>query len=94
MYARVVTGCLHPAALDRGLAVLEQDIRPHLSRRPGFAGWELLVDRDSGAFHAVTRWASRTEALGAARDGFQDRAGLLGGLVDGPLVQGLFEVLA
>jgi hypothetical protein len=93
MYVRVVTGCLKLPTLDRGLGVLERDIRPHVGARSGFAGWELFVDRSTGAFHAVTRWTSETEALGAAKDGFSDRAGMLRGLLEGEVTQAIFEVV-
>ncbi len=94
MYARVVTGHLRPESLDRGLAVLEGEVRPHVSARAGFRGWELLVARASGRFHAITRWSSLVEAEAASRDGFGDRAGLLAGLLDGELDQAVFAVLA
>lgn len=93
MYARVVTGRLRVASLERGLAVLEHEVRPHVSARPGFRRWELLVERETGRFQAVTHWSSRVEAEGASRDGFGDRAGMLDSLVDGEMGQTLFEVL-
>lgn len=94
MYVRVVTGRLRPETLDRSLAILAGEVRPHISARAGFQGWELLVARASGRFHAITRWSSLVEAEGASRDGFGDRAGLLDGLLDGGLDQAVFEVLA
>ena len=94
MYVRVVAGHLKVASLERALAVLEREVRPLVSARPGCRGWELLVARDSGAFRTITRWSSRVEAEGASRDGFADRAGLLAGLLDGEIEQTLFEVVA
>lgn len=94
MYARVVTGRLKPATIDQALRLLDADIRPLLSSRPGFQGWDLLVERPTGSFQAITRWSCLVEAEGASRDGFTDRAGLLAGLLEGEVSQALFEVLA
>lgn len=94
MYARVVTGRLNSAALERGIAVLEKQIRPHVSKRPGFQRWELLIVRASGTFQVITYWSSQVEAEGASRDGFTDRARMLDNLLEGELAQTLFEVLA
>jgi hypothetical protein len=92
MFARIVTGSLRLEALDRGVAILEGQVRPHVAARPGFLGWELLIDRETGHFQALTRWGSRVEAEGASRDGFSDRAGMLTGALDGDVAQTLFEV--
>lgn len=92
MYARVVTGRLKPEALDRGLAILEGQVRPHVAARPGFVRWSLLIERETGRFQAITSWGSRVEAEGASRDGFTDRAGLLAGTLDGELEQTLYDV--
>ncbi len=94
MYARVVIGRLRTDTPDRALTVLERAARPHVSARPGFRGWELLVASASGQFQAITRWASRVEAEGAARDGFTDRADMLAGLLEGGLTQAVFESVA
>ena len=93
MYARVVTGRLKPESLDRGLAILERDVRPLVSARAGFCDWALLVERATGRFQAISRWGSRVEAEGASRDGFTDRAGLLAGALEGELEQTLYDVL-
>ena len=93
MYARSVTGRLKLASLEHGLLLLDRDVRPLVGTRPGFQGWELLVDRASGRFQAVSYWGCRTEAEGAGRDGFTDRAGALASLLEGPVNQVLFEVL-
>ncbi len=69
-----------------------QEIRSHVAARPGFQSWELLVERQSGQFQAVSRWGCLVEAEGASRDGFTDRAGMLGGLLEGELEQTLYEV--
>jgi len=47
MYARVITGRLKLATLDRGLTILEGQVRPHVAARPGFQRWELLVERET-----------------------------------------------
>ena len=92
MYARVVTGRFQDTAIDRGIAVLEGEVRPHIATRAGFISWSLLIARETGRFQAITFWVSRVEADGASRDGFSDRAGMLGGLLEGELEQTLYEV--
>ena len=92
MFARVVVGTVKPHLLDRSIAILEGQIRPHLLGRPGCRGWELFIDRETGRFQAITRWASLVEAQGASRDGFTDRAGLLAAALAGEVEQMLYEV--
>jgi hypothetical protein len=94
MYARVITGRLKLATLDRGLTILEGQVRPHVAARPGFQRWELLVERETGRFQAISHWGSLVEAEGASRDGFTDRAGMLAGLLEEGVAQTLFEVRA
>lgn len=92
MYARVVTGRFQDTAMDRGIAVLEGEVRPHIATRAGFISWSLLIARETGRFQAITFWGSLVEANSASRDGFTDRAGMLRGLLAGELEQTLYEV--
>lgn len=93
MYARVVTARLKLATIDRGLQILSNQVRSDISRHPGFQGWELLVDRQTGAIQAITHWSSAIEARGAARDGFRERTGMLDNLLEGVTTETLFEVV-
>lgn len=93
MYARVVTARLKLATIDRGLHILSSQVRPDVSRRPGFQGWELLVDRQTGHIQAITRWSSAIEAQGAARDGFRERTGMLDDLLEGTATETIFEIV-
>jgi len=92
MYARVVTAQLKPAAIEQGLRTLEEQVRPNVSKQPGFQGWELLVDRKTGQMQAITRFASEAEAQAAAQGSYRERAAMLDGMLDGATTQAIFEV--
>jgi len=87
----IATAQLKLVTIDRGVCALEMRVRPEISQRASLQGWGLLVDRATGHFQAITRWSSKTAALGAVRDDFNERAGALDGLLDGTASQALFE---
>lgn len=58
MYARSSTVRGNPDALDRGIAMVRDQIMPVLEQTPGCAGISMLVDRETGGAIVTTSWDS------------------------------------
>ena len=93
MYARVVTATFKPATMERGLHTLQDEVRPNVTKQPGFQGWEVLIDRQTGFTQTTTRWATEAEAKAAAKEGFRERTAMLEGLLEGTTSQAVYEVV-
>lgn len=58
MYARSNTLRGKPGALDKGIALVKDEIMPALQETPGCVGVSMLVDRESGGAIVTTSWDS------------------------------------
>lgn len=56
MYARSNTVRGNPDALDRGIAMVRDEIMPALQKTPGCVGVSMLVDRETGGAIVTTSW--------------------------------------
>src|SRR6476661_6736084 len=75
MYARVVTANFKTATMERGLHTLQDQVRPNVSKQPGFQDWEVLADRQTGVIQTTTHWASEAEARAASATILRERTG-------------------
>lgn len=64
MYARSTTILAHPENLDRGIALVRDEVMPAVLDAPGCIGMSMIVDRESGRCIATTAW----ESMDAMRD--------------------------
>ena len=93
MYARVVTAHFKPATMERGLHTLQDQVRPNVSRQPGFQAWEVLADRQTGFVQTTTHWASEAEAQAASAAILRERAGVLDDFREGATTTAIYEVV-
>jgi quinol monooxygenase YgiN len=76
VYARSTTVQAHRGSLDRGIALVRDEILPAVLDTPGCLGMSLLADRDSGRCIATTSWETREamrDSAGVVRP-MRDRA--------------------
>jgi heme-degrading monooxygenase HmoA len=66
MFARVVTVVMDPDKLDAALRVAREQL-PDARQHPGFSGFSLLADRETGRFMTISLWETR-EHLHAMED--------------------------
>jgi quinol monooxygenase YgiN len=64
VYARSTTILAHPENLDRGIALVRDEVLPAVLDAPGCIGMSMIVDRESGRCIATTAW----ESMDAMRD--------------------------
>jgi quinol monooxygenase YgiN len=64
VYARSTTILAHPENLDRGVALVRDEVLPAVLDAPGCIGMSMIVDRESGRCIATTAW----ESMDAMRD--------------------------
>jgi heme-degrading monooxygenase HmoA len=60
VFARVITGQATPDGVD-GLARFAQEQLPGVQAQPGFKGFYLLTDRDSGDLVTISLWDTRED---------------------------------
>ncbi|MCE3550545.1 hypothetical protein LWC33_03645 [Pseudonocardia sp. RS11V-5] len=65
MYARSTTILAHRESMDRGIALIRDEIMPAVLDMPGCIGMSMLADRESGRCIATTAWDSH-EAMEAS----------------------------
>lgn len=82
MYARSTTLDARRDSIDRGIAMVRDEIGPELARMPGCKGVSMVVDRVSGRSIVTTSWASELTMRDSRRQvrSMRDRAA--------PLMQG------
>ncbi|WP_181780608.1 antibiotic biosynthesis monooxygenase [Pseudonocardia pini] len=76
MFARSTTVQAHRGSLDRGIALVRDELLPAVLDTEGCIGMSLLADRDSGRCIATTAWESRaamSDSAGMIRP-MRDRA--------------------
>ena len=93
MYARVVTAQFKPATMERGLHTLQDQVRPTVSKQPGFQDWEVLADRQTGFIQTTTHWASEAEARAASAAILRERTGVLDEFQAGATTTAIYEVV-
>jgi quinol monooxygenase YgiN len=76
VYARSTTVLAHRENMDRGVALIRDEIMPAVLDMPGCIGMSMLADRESGRCIATTAWDSREamEASATAVRPMRDRA--------------------
>ncbi|MFC5948769.1 hypothetical protein ACFQH9_10830 [Pseudonocardia lutea] len=76
MYARSTTVLAHRECIDRGIAMMRDEVMPAVLDMTGCIGISMLVDRESGRCIATTAWESRDAmtASAAAVRPLRDRA--------------------
>lgn len=77
MYARSNTVRGNPDALDRGIAMVRDEIMPAVQEMDGCVGVSMLVDRETGGAIVTTSWDTE-DAMRASEPGvgpMRDRAG-------------------
>ena len=92
MHARIVTGQAQPDKIDEATSAFEQQILPSLGQERGFQRATLYADRRTGKFVAVSEYASEDD-LTASEAGFQQRTGMMAGLLSGPPSAETYEVV-
>jgi heme-degrading monooxygenase HmoA len=60
VFARVITGQTTPDGFD-GVIRLAQEQLPDTQAQPGFKGFYLLTDRDTGNLVAISLWDTRED---------------------------------
>jgi hypothetical protein len=93
MHARIVTGQVPLDKIDQATSTFEQQILPSLRQERGFQRTTLYADRGSGKFIAVSEYTSG-EDLAASEAGFQQRTGMMAGLLTGRPSAETYEVVA
>jgi heme-degrading monooxygenase HmoA len=76
VYARSTTVLAHRECIDRGIAMMRDEVMPAVLDMTGCIGISMLVDRESGRCIATTAWESRDAmtASAAAVRPLRDRA--------------------
>jgi len=93
MHARVTTLQLDPGRIDEAVRQVREEEVPGWQRIPGFKGFTLMADRDSGKVVGTSYWASREE-MDASAETVKDsrrRAAEAGGASGAPGVE-TFEI--
>jgi quinol monooxygenase YgiN len=67
MYARSTILRAMPESVDAGIAEVSERVVPALEQMPGFSGYSMLVDRDSGRCIVTTAWHDEA-ALAESRE--------------------------
>ncbi len=64
MFAEIlIGGCLSEAQLREFSKIYEADVTPQLTKEPGFAGSQLLVEEGGNMVIALTTWTTREDCL-------------------------------
>jgi len=82
VFARTTTFQAHRGQLDRGIALVQDEIFPAMLDMSGCLGMSLLVDRDSGRCIVTTSWETREamwESAGTVRPMRDRAADMMGG---------------
>jgi heme-degrading monooxygenase HmoA len=94
MYARVASVKVQVKRLDEAIRVYQEGVVPALREQPGFAGVELLVNRETGHGISITRWATQEDQIASETSGFyREQVGRFGGLFDAAPVREAYEVV-
>lgn len=92
MYARLVTGFIHPDKLDEAIQLWREEVFLSVQRRPGFRSVRLLVDRKAGKVASMGLW--ETEADFQATVAWnQGQVAKFAGLFSAPPEVGGYEVV-
>jgi heme-degrading monooxygenase HmoA len=67
MFARVITAQTQPQGLD-GVIDLFRDQLPGASREPGFVGFNLLTNAETGKVMIISLWETREQMPAGIRD--------------------------
>jgi heme-degrading monooxygenase HmoA len=65
VFARSTTVLAHKESMDRGIAMIRDEVMPAVLDMPGCIGMSMLADRESGRCIATTAWDS-TESMQAS----------------------------
>ena len=71
MYARSTVLSARPQSIDDGIAEVRDNVVPAVQEMEGFAGYSMLVDRDSGRCIVTTAWHDE-RALAESREKVRD----------------------
>jgi heme-degrading monooxygenase HmoA len=87
MHARSGSFDVSPEKLDDAIAAFEREQVPIYREQPGYEGFTMLVDRDSGKVHGLSFWKTEEDMRASeelstqARQSFKDAAGAEGEIV-------------
>jgi heme-degrading monooxygenase HmoA len=70
MIARVATVQVRPERIEDAIHVYREGVVPALMQQTGFAGAELLVNRETGHGISITRWETPEAELATETSGF------------------------
>jgi len=61
MYARIVSGSIAPAKLDKAIGLWQETVAPSVEQQKGFISARLLVQRKSGRVVSIGLWDSEAD---------------------------------
>lgn len=70
MIARVATVQVRPDRIEDAIHIYREGVVPALLQQTGFAGAELLVNRETGHGISITRWERPEDELATETSGF------------------------
>lgn len=94
MHARVVTTMSRPETTDDVAKVAQDSILPAAQQQPGFKGWLVVTDRDSGKGYSISLWETEDDMLAGEESGYlQEQIAKLGPFLTGPPTTEHMEVI-
>ena len=94
MHARVVTTMSKPEKIDDVIKVAQDSILPAAEQQPGFKGWLVVTDRDSGKGYSISLWETEDDMLAGEKSGYlQEQVAKLGPFLTGPPATEHLEVV-
>jgi len=94
MHARVVTGINKPGKIDELTNVARDSVLPAAKQQPGFKGWLVIADRDSGKVYSITLWETEDDISASEKNGyFQEQVAKVGPFLTGPPTTEHLEVV-
>ena len=94
MHARVVTAMFKQGTTDDVAKVAQDSILPAAQQQPGFKGWLVVTDRDSGKGYSISLWETEDDMLAGEESGYlQEQIAKLGPFLTGPPTTEHMEVI-
>jgi heme-degrading monooxygenase HmoA len=83
-----------PEKIDDVTKVAQDSILPAAKQQPGFKGWLVVTDRDSGKAYSITLWETEDDMLAGEKSGYlQEQVAKLGAFLTAPPTTEHLEVI-